>query len=57
MPNFGPMNGIADIRRSGFRTTVVLYGLALAALVIAPPGLPARDRIPFGNNTIDLDPS
>ena len=27
------MNGSAELRRSGFRTTVVLYGLALAALV------------------------
>ncbi len=27
------MNGSADLRRSGFRTTVALYGLAMAALV------------------------
>lgn len=33
LPNFAPMNGTAEFRRSGFQTTVVLYGLALAALV------------------------
>ena len=28
------MNSSTDMRRSGFRTTVVLYGLALAVLVL-----------------------
>ncbi len=33
MPNFGPMTGSTELRKSGFRTIVVLYGLALAVLV------------------------
>ncbi len=33
MPNFVPMERSAEFRRSGFWVTVVLYGLALAALV------------------------
>lgn len=33
VPNFGPMAKAAELRRSGFWTTVALYGLALAVLV------------------------
>lgn len=32
-PKFGPMSKVAQLRRSGYRTTVLLYGIALAALV------------------------
>ena len=35
LPNFGPMAKAAEQQRTGFWTTVVLYGLALAALVVA----------------------
>lgn len=34
IPNFGPMARSAELRKSGFWTTVVLYGLALAVLVV-----------------------
>ena len=33
MPIFGPMERAAELRKSGFWTTVVLYSLALAVLV------------------------
>ena len=33
IPNFGPMSKAAELRRSGFWNTVVLYGLAVAMLV------------------------
>ena len=33
MPIFAPMERSVDGRKTGFRTTVVLYGLAMAVLV------------------------
>lgn len=34
MPKFGPMIRTLEVRRTGFWTTMVLYGVALAAMVV-----------------------